>query len=411
MVHKILAVDDHPETLDIVVITLKQFGYDVVSTISAKEGLALAETEKPDLILLDVNMPEMDGLEVCRRLRAKDDLASTPIIMFTAEDEAHQKLAGFDAGADDYLTKPTDPEEMIARIEGILGIMDEEEEEELELELEDGESSPSIEYLLEKTVVIPESKAQKMAEAAPTKGSLTAVVGARSGVGATLTAVNLAVTMARMETATTLVDLDTVQGHISLYLNQKIKGSINALADLPEDNIPAWLPKQIFPVNTHLQFLFAQPNLNGRFAHPTTYQIDAVLDTLIKSGQSVVADVSCVMSQTQRHVIERADRIVVVLSPERVALAAAKRLLLFLPELMPPYAMVCTVIFDIDGRMNLPQKAVETYLDHPIHTIIPVSLDELTQTSNKGAVLVGTYPDGQTARRFYQLAKLLAPTK
>ena len=258
---------------------------------------------------------------------------------------------------------------------------------------------------------IPESKAQKMAEAAPKRGSLTAVIGARSGVGATLTAINLAATIARTETATTLLDLDTVQGHISLYLNQKIKGSINTLADLPQDNIPAWLPKQIFPVSPYLQFLFAQPNLDGRFAHPSIYQIDAILDTLVKSGQSVVADVNSSLLEAQRHVIGRADRIVVVLSPERVALAAAKRLLQFLPELMPPNTLVCTVLFDIDGRMNLPQRAVETYLDHPVHTIIPVSLNELTQTANKGAILVGTYPDGKTAQRFYQLAKQLVPIK
>ena len=406
MSHKILAVDDHPETLDIVVITLKQYGYQVVSTNSAKEGLKLAEVEKPDLILLDVNMPEMDGLEVCRRLRANDDLVSTPIIMFTAEDEPYQKLAGFDAGADDYLTKPTDPEEMIARIEGILGIM-----EEVDDEAEDGESSPAVEYLLEKTIVIPESMAQKMAKAAPVKGMLVAIVGARSGTGTTLTAVNLAATFARLEIATTLVDLDTIQGHISLYLNQKIKGSINTLADLPEDNIPVWLPKQVFPVSPHMQFLFAQPNQDGRYSHPTTYQVDAIMDTLVKSGQNVVADVGYTMSETQRRVLERADRIVVVLSPERVALASAKRLLKHLPELMAPQAVLSAVIFDIDGRMNLPQKAVETYLDHPILTIVPVALDELTKTANKGAILVGSYPDGKTARCFYQLANQLALTQ
>jgi pilus assembly protein CpaE len=349
----------------------------------------------------------MDGLEVCRRLRANDDLAATPIIMFTAEDEPYQKLAGFDAGADDYLTKPTDPDEMIARIEGILGIM----EDVVEDEAEAGESSPSVDYLLEKTMVIPESMAQKMSQAAPVKGLLVAVVGARSGTGTTLTAVNLAATFARLKTATTLVDLDTVQGHISLYLNQKIKGSINILADLPEDNIPAWLSKQVFPISPHLQFLFAQPNQDGRFSHPTVYQIDAIIDTLVKSGQNIVADISHTMSETQRHVLERADHIIVVLSPERVALASAKRLLHHLPKLMALQAMVSAVIFDVNGRMNLPQKAVETYLDHPIHTIIPVDLDELTKTVNKGAILIGTYPDGKTARRFYQLAEQLIPTQ
>jgi Flp pilus assembly CpaE family ATPase len=160
-----------------------------------------------------------------------------------------------------------------------------------------------------------------------------------------------------------------------------------------------------------LQFLFAQPNQNGRFAQPNSDQVNAVLDTLTKASQTVVADLSYTMSAAQRGVLERADRIVVVVSPERVALASAKRLLRYLPEVMAPYAMVSAVIFDIDSRMNLPQKAVETYLEHPLQTIIPVALDELTQTANKGAMLVGAYPDGKTARRFYKLAKHLIPKK
>jgi Flp pilus assembly CpaE family ATPase len=160
-----------------------------------------------------------------------------------------------------------------------------------------------------------------------------------------------------------------------------------------------------------LQFLFAQPNQNGRFSHPTIYQVDAIMDTLIKSGQNVVADIGHTLTEMQRRVLERADRIVVVLSPERVALASAKRLLHYLPEVMAPHAIMSAIIFDLNGRMNLPQKAIETYLDHPILTVIPVTFDELTQTVNKGAILVGTYPDGQTARRFYQLANQLVPAK
>jgi pilus assembly protein CpaE len=299
---------------------------------------------------------------------------------------------------------------MIARIEGILGVMEEEEVAEAEID-DAGESSPSIEYLLEKTIVIPESKAQKMAGAAPVKGMIVAVVGARSGAGTTLTAVNLAAAFSRLGKPTTLVDLDTIQGHISLYLNQKVKGSINTLADLPKDNIPAWLPKQLFPVSPHLQFLFAKPNQDGRFSHPDIYQLDAILDTLTRSGQNIVADVSHTLSETQRRVLERADHIIVVLSPERVSLAAAKRLLSYLPEVMPPYATISAIVFDLDGRMNLPQKAVEAYLDYPIHTVIPVVLDELTQTANKGTILVKVYPDGKTAHRFYQLAQQFVPTE
>ena len=145
MTHKILAIDDHPQTLDIIVAALKQYGYRVVSSLSAVEGLRLAQEEQPDLVLLDVNMPDMDGLEACRRLRADPQLENVPIIMFTAEDEPHQRLAGFDAGADDYLTKPTNPTEMIARIEGILGSMTETAEDEL---APTPESSPENDHTL-----------------------------------------------------------------------------------------------------------------------------------------------------------------------------------------------------------------------------------------------------------------------
>lgn len=402
MTHKILAVDDHPETLDIVVITLKQYGYDVIATNYPKEALKLAVDEKPDLILLDVNMPEMDGLEVCRRLRATNEMAVVPIIMFTAEDEPYQKLAGFDAGADDYLTKPTDPDEMIARIEGILGEID---EAEVEQDAEDDESSPSIEYLLEKTVVIPEKKAKAIPAAG--KGSVIAVMGARSGAGATLTAINLAATLARQERETTLIDLDTVQGHIALYLNQRVKGSVATLADLPHDNIPAWLPQQVVPVSKHLQLLLAPPNQDGRFSQLSALQANTVVDTLTKAGQNVVIDVGHALNETNRHLLARVDHVVVVLSPERIALAAAKQLLGFLPEVVPAWGKQHAIIFDVNGRMNLPQKAIETYLDHPIQTIIAVSFKELTQAVNKGSILVGVYPDGKTARHFYQLANHL----
>ena len=103
MKYKILAVDDHHETLDIIVMTLRSYGYEPVYTNYPLEALELAATELPDLALVDMNMPEMSGLEVVRRLRAIPQISNMPIIMFTAEDQPHQKKAGFAAGVDDYL--------------------------------------------------------------------------------------------------------------------------------------------------------------------------------------------------------------------------------------------------------------------------------------------------------------------
>lgn len=120
MAYKILVIDDHPETLSIIQRVLQQQGYQVLGARSGFRGLTLAESENPDLVMVDGMMPEMDGWEVCRRLRATPKLAKIPIIMFTAVDEAEQKLAGFDAGADDYLTKPTEPDELVERVKTIL---------------------------------------------------------------------------------------------------------------------------------------------------------------------------------------------------------------------------------------------------------------------------------------------------
>ena len=117
---KILIIDDHPETSSIVATILQSQGFNTENARSGLTGLSAAETDPPDLILLDVMMPDMDGIEVCRRLRATPVTEKIPIIMFTSLAEANDKRKGFDAGANDYLIKPTHPNELIRRVEEIL---------------------------------------------------------------------------------------------------------------------------------------------------------------------------------------------------------------------------------------------------------------------------------------------------
>lgn len=120
MTFKLLIIDDHPETRSIIGRVLEQQGYQVVAAVNGLEGLKLAEQEKPALILLDFMMPVMDGLETCQRLRQRPEMAKVPIIMFTAVDDPQQKLSVFNAGADDYLNKPTEPAELVDRVKTML---------------------------------------------------------------------------------------------------------------------------------------------------------------------------------------------------------------------------------------------------------------------------------------------------
>src|SRR5499426_1703203 len=121
---KILVIDDTPHNVKMLVDLLSAKGFATLTAASGKEGLDLIETERPDLVLLDVMMPGMDGYEVCRQIRANPEHAMLPVVMVTALDPAGERIKGLDAGADDFLTKPVNTAELVARVRSLLRIKD-----------------------------------------------------------------------------------------------------------------------------------------------------------------------------------------------------------------------------------------------------------------------------------------------
>lgn len=119
---RILIVDDNPTNVKVLQTRLVAEGYEVVTAGDGEEGLATARQQTPDLILLDVMMPKLDGIEVCRRLRADSDFPFTPIIMVTAMADSRDVIAGLEAGGDEYLTKPVDHAALAARVRSMLRI-------------------------------------------------------------------------------------------------------------------------------------------------------------------------------------------------------------------------------------------------------------------------------------------------
>jgi len=116
----ILIIDDEQDIRDILNYNLTKVGYQVHEASNGREGIKLAVQNKPDLIILDVMMPEMDGIEVCEELKAKPDTKNIKICFLTARSEDYSQIAGFDAGADDYVSKPIKPKVLISRIKAIL---------------------------------------------------------------------------------------------------------------------------------------------------------------------------------------------------------------------------------------------------------------------------------------------------
>ena len=114
---KILVVDDDEKIVDLVTLYLKKDGYQVLSAGDGQQALDLARRRRPDLVILDLSLPEMDGMDVCYILRAE---ARVPIIMLTARASEDDRLAGLELGADDYVTKPFSPRELVARVRAVL---------------------------------------------------------------------------------------------------------------------------------------------------------------------------------------------------------------------------------------------------------------------------------------------------
>jgi DNA-binding response OmpR family regulator len=117
---KVLIVEDEQDILQLVKLFLEKAGFRVATAMTGLEGLRRVKDEKPDLVVLDLMLPEMDGLEVCKRLRAAPESAMLPIIMLTAKAEESDTIVGLELGADDYVTKPFSPKALVARVKALL---------------------------------------------------------------------------------------------------------------------------------------------------------------------------------------------------------------------------------------------------------------------------------------------------
>ncbi len=169
MAKTILVVDDDADTLTLIGLTLQRRGFEVVKAQSGQQAINLLAHDPPDLVILDVMMPQMDGYEVCREIKADPRTADLPVIMLTAKAQTQSQLEGFRAGAIDYITKPVHPQDLVARIQTVL-------------------------------------ERSQFAQAVG-GAQVIAVSGARGGVGASTLAVNLAAALAAAH-RTILVDLE-----------------------------------------------------------------------------------------------------------------------------------------------------------------------------------------------------------
>lgn len=385
MSDKILVIDNHQDTINLVTMILKTAGYRLSTANTGREGIEAAKKVDPDLILLDVMMPDMDGLAVCRELRSIPRFGHVPIIMFTAKSMPDEKWEGFESGATDYLVKPTTSEELTKRVKMILS-----------------RSQP------QKTSSIPQAPSTPVGykgDGNGPRGQTIAFIGARGGSGTTTAAINTAMVLAARYPVL-LVDLDMVQGHVGQYLKRNDSGGLNRLIEGGVVTMKAQINNEAVMINDLLQVLLAHPNITDQNTVAEPQHTPHLVEAVGLTGKQVIFDGGRGITPLNRPVIERADQIVVCTRPERLGLEATKVLLEQLDDIILPTTLVHTMMMNFDGT-HVAAESIEKYINHKLIGAVQVTPQQMAKAVNRGLALVQAYGDTPLPRAFAEVAKTI----
>lgn len=373
MSKKILIVDDDLDTLKLVGLMLQRQGYEIVAASGGAQVLEKAASERPDLILMDVMMPDIDGYEVTRRLRANSDLACIPIIMFSAKALVNDKVAGFEAGADDYLTKPTHPAELTAHVKAVL------------------------------------ARAASARAAPVERACVLGFMGARGGIGTTTLAINTGVALTLQGEDVILADLNPGRGSMSLQLGYDRPGGLTALLKRrPEEITPHLVEDQLVTHASGLRVLLAS-------YHPTDFALaeavgpmQATVRTLTSMSRFLLLDLGCGLSAAIRRAVELCDQVILPIEPNRISVIQTQALVAGLESLGVEQDRIKVVLMKrTRSSLQLTTAKLQELLSLKTVAVVTPAPELAYQANEAGSPMVLVEPQSLTSEQFSRLAHRL----
>jgi len=350
MAEKILVVDDDVDSLKLIVLMLQRAGYDVSAASAGASALQKAYAEKPDLIILDIMMPDMSGYEVCRRLRKNAETKSIPIIMFTAKTLIDDKVAGFEAGADDYLTKPTHPAELAARVKAML------------------------------------AKNTTQRPITLQKGTTIGFLGVKGGVGTTTLALNVAAARLAAGETPIVADFRLGMGSLALALGLgRSHGMANVLLKPIDEITPRTVETELLAHPTGLRVLAssARPK-ETQIAYPPDSAI-ALIRTLRSLARPSVYDFGSGLTGQVMRLQREIDQLVLVADPLPTTLQMAREILADLEPNRSENSKLHIVIVNRSATASpLSWSEIEQVLGREIKAIIALASELMAQSLQAG---------------------------
>jgi len=360
---RILVIDDEPLYHKMIAHALEAGKYQLEFASNGKDGLEKAKAFKPDLVITDVMMPDIDGYEVTRLLRREPQFAHIPILVLTAQAGLQNKLKSFEAGADDHLTKPFEPEELAARLAALL---------------RRAETSSSNAF----------------PGAVQEDARLIAVHSLRGGTGCSSLAVNLGVGLASLwKTPTILLDLTMVAGQVALMLNATLKRTWAdiakySLAELDIDMLESIVGKH----ESGLAFI-AAPTYPTEAETITGEILDASLQMLRRHYDYMVADLPHDFNDIVVHTLDTADVILLTTAPDVASIRAAAAALDTYSKLNYPPEKIKLILNATFPKHGMPKDKIEAALGVPVIVTVPYTPDRFVEAINYGQPLISSKPD------------------
>lgn len=372
---RVLLIDDEQFYFKLIRKTLKEAEYDLEYAKSGMEGLSKIPSFDPEMLIVDLKLPEMDGFQILERLRRDPKYSHMPVIVITAQDELSEKLKAFELGADDYMVKPFQPEELVARM-GILARR---------------------------------GKAMQMAQQSQAaRKSITTVItvhSLRGGVGCSSIVVNLGLAFQKLwGKQTLLIDGVLTAGQVALMLDGKPGATWENLVGVDTENFDDMVVDEMMcPHKSGVRYIASPryPIAADTFTNDTLHQF---MDKVKHQNEFVIVDTSHDFSDMTIQMLSMSSSILLVMAPEMASLRTTLSALEIYDRLGIPLDKVKIVLNNNSSSPAIKQAQLEKVLKRPIDFVLPFEAGEVNRALNFGQPFILNNPDLQICLNLEKMA-------